>query len=113
MLAVLLLAIFMNPDVNCLTIKHNFIKLTTANTYLLLYTTYKHKIHELNLQSSISDPNHLDKFLSEQILSAPALSIINVSNISMSMKAANTIGKLLVTTSHLKDLNVKNCKISY
>ena len=113
MLAVLLFAIFMNPDVKAITIRGNSLGLTSANTYLVLFTAHKHKVHELNLAGSIRDPNHLDRFLNNKVLSAPNLSIINVSSIAMSMKSAMTLGKLLVTTSYLKDLNLKNCKISY
>ena len=53
MIAVILMACYMNPDVNIITIISNHIRLTSAATFSELWDANKDKIHELNLSGSV------------------------------------------------------------
>ena len=53
MIAVILMACYMNPDVNIITIINNHIRLTSAATFSELWDANKDKIHELNLSGAI------------------------------------------------------------
>jgi len=53
MIAVIVIAAFMNPDIKKISIVGNFIGGTTGNTFLELAQANPFKIHELDLRGSV------------------------------------------------------------
>lgn len=114
MIAILVFAAYMNPDMKIITIKHNFIRATTARVYYELSKAYSSKIVELHLMSAIFLSEHCEMFLED--LTEGAMNTLNLSNIPLQSRACRLIGRFLVNQKRgretFRNLNLQNCKIA-
>ena len=94
MIALLIFAAYMNPDLKIITIKHNFIRATTARVYFELCKSYTSKIVELHLTSAIYVSDHCEMFLED--LTEGAMHTLDLSNIPLQSRACRLIGRFLV-----------------
>ena len=67
MLAAIMFAAFMNPDLKMISIISNFIRGTAARAFLELSNVYKDKVVELNLTASIIVGDHAEFFMEDMV----------------------------------------------
>ena len=94
MLAVIIFAAFMNPDLNSLTIVSNFIKGTASRSYYEMNRVYPTKFIDLTLTNSIPLGDQAEAFLED--LTESGLQCLNLSNVPLQSRACRLLGSYMV-----------------
>ena len=81
MLAVIIFAAFMNPEINCLSIINNFIRGVTARSFFEMNQIYPKKFIEITLTKSCPIGDQAEAFMEN--LSESSIQWLNLSNIPL------------------------------
>ena len=94
MLAIIIFAAFMNPDINCISIISNYIRGTAGRSYYEMNRVYPSKIIELTLTNAVPLGDQVEAFLED--LTESGLQCLNLSNVPLQSRACRLLGHYMV-----------------